>query len=211
MYEYLIFDLDGTISDPKEGIVKSLNHALAANGYKTKEPQEIEKYIGPPLDYAFEKLTNIKNRNEIGKLVKSYRERYAEVGYSENVLYKGMVPVLESLARNRSVIIGVCTSKRKDFAEKILELFHIRHLFKFVDGGDIGIQKWQQIEGLLGDGFISKNSVMIGDRSVDLVAAHKNGISSAGVLWGYGSRSELSTEKPMHIFSTPQQLVELVA
>ena len=211
MYEYLIFDLDGTISDPKEGIVKSLNYALATNGYETKESKEIEKYIGPPLDYAFGELTSVMDEEEIAKLVKSYRERYAEVGYSENVLYKGMSLVLTSLAKNCSVKMGVCTSKRKDFAEKILELFQIRHLFEFVNGGDVGIQKWQQIEKLLGNGFISKSSVMIGDRSVDLVAAHKNGISSAGVLWGYGSRRELSTEKPRHIFSTPQQLAELIA
>lgn len=211
MYEYLIFDLDGTISDPKEGIVKSLNYALSVNGYETKKSVEIEKFIGPPLDYMFEELTNVTDEKEIGNLVKSYRERYAEVGYSENTLYKGMIPVLASLAENTSIKVGICTSKRKDFAEKILELFQIRHLFEFVNGGDIGIQKWQQIEGLLGEGVISKDSVMIGDRAVDLVAAHRNGISSAGVLWGYGSRSELSTEKPRHIFSTPQQLAELIA
>ena len=211
MYEYLIFDLDGTISDPKEGIVKSLNYSLSTNGYKTKDPKEIEKYIGPPLDYTFSELTSVRDENEIRKLVKSYRERYAKVGYSENFLYKDISPVLASLAKNRSVKIGICTSKRRDFAEKILELFQIRGLFEFVNGGDTGIQKWQQIEGLLGDGIISKNSVMIGDRSVDLVAAHKNGISSAGVLWGYGSKIELLTEKPRHIFSTPLQLAELVA
>ena len=172
---------------------------------------EIEIYIGPPLDYTFAELTSVMDKKEIGKLVESYRERYSEVGYSENVLYKGMSSILASLSKNSSVKMGVCTSKRKDFAERILEMFKIHHLFEFVNGGDIGIQKWQQIEGLLGDGFISKSSVMIGDRSVDLVAAHKNGICSAGVLWGYGSRKELATEKPRHIISSPQQLAELVA
>ncbi len=211
MYEYLVFDLDGTISDPKEGIVKSLNYALATHGYEIREPKEIEKYIGPPLDYTFEVLTRVTDEAEIAKLVKSYRERYAEVGYSENLLYKGMKPVLASLAHNNGVKMGVCTSKRKDFAEKILDLFQIHHLFAFVNGGDVGIQKWRQIEALLDNGCISNNSVMIGDRSIDLAAAHKNGISSVGVLWGYGSRRELSTEKPRHIFSTPQQLAELIA
>ncbi len=211
MYEYLIFDLDGTISDPKEGIVKSLNYALATNGYETKESQEIEKYIGPPLDYTFGELTSVVDEEEIAKLVKSYRERYAEVGYSENVLYKDMKPVLTSLAQHSGIKMGICTSKRKDFAEKILELFKIHHLFEFVNGGDVGIQKWQQIEELLGNGSISKSSVMIGDRSVDLVAGHRNSICSAGVLWGYGSRRELSAEEPRHIFSTPQQLEELIA
>ena len=211
MYEYLIFDLDGTISDPKEGIVKSLNYALATHGYETRDPQEIEKYIGPPLDHTLGELTRVTDEAEIAKLVKSYRERYAEVGYSENFLYKGMKPVLTSLAQNGGAKMGICTSKRKDFAEKILDLFQIRRLFAFVNGGDIGIQKWQQIEALLDDGYISNNSVMIGDRSIDLVAAHKNGINSAGVLWGYGSRRELSIEKPRHIFSTPQQLAELIA
>ncbi len=211
MYEYLIFDLDGTISDPKEGIVNSLNYALATHGYNTRDPEEIEKYVGSPLDHTFGELTRVTDEAEIAKLVGSYRERYAEVGYSENLLYKGMKPVLTSLAQNGCVKMGVCTSKRKDSAEKILDLFQIHHLFAFVNGGDVGIQKWQQVEALLEDGFISNNSVMIGDRSVDLVAAHKNGISSAGVLWGYGSRRELSFEKPRHIFSTPQQLADLIA
>jgi len=138
-------------------------------------------------------------------------ERYAEVGYSENILYKGIVPVLIEFADTSSVKVGICTSKRKDFAEKILELFEIRYLFELVNGADIGIQKWQQLEGMLSENIISENSVMIGDRAIELVAAHKNKISSAGVLWGYGSKVELAKQKPKHMFSKPHQLTELIA
>ena len=208
MYEYIVFDLDGTISDPKEGIVKSFNHSLVLNDFEEVESKQIEKLIGPPLDYAFEQITGTKDKNRINKLVNSYRKRYAEIGYAENIIYKDMASVLTKIHRNSNIKMGVCTSKREDFAIKILELFEIKNLFAFINGGDIGIQKWQQIKTLISSGTISENSIMVGDRAVDLVAAHKNGISSAGVLWGYGSESELTTEKPKYIFSQPQELVE---
>jgi len=208
MYEYIVFDLDGTISDPKEGIVKSFNHSLVLNGFEEVESKQIEKLIGPPLDYAFEQITGTRDKNRINKLVNSYRKRYTEIGYAENIIYEDMASALTRIHRNSNIKMGVCTSKREDFAIKILELFEIKDLFAFINGGDIGIQKWQQIKTLISSGTISENSIMVGDRAVDLVAAHKNGISSAGVLWGYGSESELTTEKPKYIFSQPQELVE---
>jgi folate-dependent phosphoribosylglycinamide formyltransferase PurN len=98
------------------------------------------------------------------------------------------------------VPMAICTSKRSDYAEKILHMFEIRHMFFFVNGGDIGIHKEQQIAQMLSEGTISKATLMIGDRSVDLRAANANGISSAGVLWGYGTRDELEQEKSVHLF-----------
>ncbi len=210
MHDYLIFDLDGTISDPKEGIVNSMNHALKRHGYGSRSSREIEKFIGPPLDQIFMELTGTKNTPAMQSLVRSYRERYADSGYCQNILYTGMETVLQELHKSGRVSLGLCTSKRVDFAERILDLFGLRHLFAFVNGGDVGIHKWQQLQGLLNDGIISDNSIMIGDRAVDLVAAHKNGLQSAGVLWGYGSVEELAAEKPAHIFSTPAQLLGFI-
>ena len=92
-----------------------------------------------------------------------------------------------------------------DFAEKILRLFDLDEVFHFVSGGDIGISKQEQMAGLLASRAMTQETLMIGDRAVDLVAAHANGLSSAGVLWGYGSRKELEAKNPALLFSQPQE------
>jgi phosphoglycolate phosphatase len=209
-YEYLVFDLDGTISDPKDGIVRSFNYALAAYGYDTQDENELATYIGPPLDSTFGILTGSDDAELILSLVAKYRERYAEVGFSENVLYAGIPEVLAQLSSNAGVTLGICTSKRVDFAEKILDMFALRHFFSFVSGGDVGIEKWQQLQGLREHGAINQNSLMIGDRYIDLSAAHKNELPCAGVLWGYGSLEELQEHAPAYIFSTPGDLLALL-
>jgi phosphoglycolate phosphatase len=95
--------------------------------------------------------------------------------------------------------MGVCTSKRVDFAEQILKMFGLRAHFRFVNGGEVGIHKWQQIEGLLARRAVTPSSIMVGDRAVDLIAAHRNGLQSAGMLWGHGSRAELEQEGPRYL------------
>jgi len=208
-YEYLVFDLDGTISDPRDGIVRSLNYALASHGFEDRSDQELSPFIGPPLDVGFASLTGSADPELIKSLVAKYRERYADVGYAENTLYQGIPEVLETLSSTQGLKLGICTSKRTDFAERILELFSLREHFCFVSGGDVGIEKWQQLGALLEQGEINQRSVMIGDRFVDITAAHKNKLDSAGVLWGYGSPAELSQHAPSHIFACPHELVVL--
>ena len=210
-YENLIFDLDGTISDPKDGIVRSLNYALVNHGFASQDESQLITYIGPPLDSAFKAITKSDNAALISSLVDSYRERYADVGFSENILYDGIPKVLGQLSAVSGITLSICTSKRVDFAERILDMFDLRHLFSFVNGGDVGIEKWQQLQSLKQQGDISHKSLMIGDRYIDLTAAHKNGLPSAGVLWGYGSLDELKEHEPAHIFSNPSELLSLVA
>ena len=207
-YESLIFDLDGTISDPIEGITKSLNYSLQHHGFESRQESEIAIYVGPPLEKSLSLLTGSHDTKLIASLVAKYRERYADVGYSENVLYDGMLDLLLNLANSGKYKLAICTSKRTDFASRILDMFGLLNLFDIVSGGDIGIGKWQQLESLLADKSISNNSLMIGDRSVDLVAAHHNHLESAGVLWGYGSRDELESEKPKYLFEDSVQLVK---
>jgi phosphoglycolate phosphatase len=204
-----MFDLDGTLSDPVVGIGRSINHALSHFGYAPLELSEVSVHVGPPLNEAFTAITGITSQSQLSTLVAKYRERYAEVGYSENVLYPGIAEALATLSEE-NVPIAVCTSKRKDFAERILEMFGLRSYFRFVDGGEIGIHKWQQIESLLSQGSISTSSVMVGDRAVDLVAAHRNGLQAAGVLWGHGSHEELAQEQPRYLFRSPPDLSTLV-
>lgn len=136
-----------------------------------------------------------------------YSPRDSDVGSSENRLYNGIIEALDILSSIQEIKLGICTSKRVDFAERILEHFSLRHHFSFVNGGDIGIEKWQQLGSLLEQGDINQKTVMIGDRYIDITAAQKNNLGSAGVLWGYGSHSELSQYEPSHIFTSPCELV----
>ncbi len=208
-YEYLVFDLDGTISDPKDGIVRSLNYALENHGFSIRDENELVRHIGPPLDQTFSVLTNESGDELISSLIAKYRERYSDIGFSENVLYKGIEETLQQLNIQPGIKLGVCTSKRVDFAERILTMFGLRELFDFVNGGKIGIEKWQQLASLYSNDIINSRTVMIGDRFVDLIAAHKNGLHAAGVLWGFGSQSELEQHEPTHIFKRPCELVKL--
>ena len=211
MYDFLVFDLDGTISDPKEGIVRSINYSLEHHGFDSRCEEDIAIHIGPPLDKTFSLLIQREDKSLISSLVTKYRERYSTVGYSENVLYDGVRESLFALHKTGNCRLGICTSKRADFAKKILEMFGLLDLFVFVNGGDVVIEKWQQLEKLLNDRTITTNSLMIGDRFVDLTAAHRNHLHSAGVLWGYGSKDELDKQKPKYIFEQPKQLIDLIA
>ncbi len=204
----LMFDLDGTISDPLDGIARSINYALSFYGLEEIPVPDLAKYIGPPLDESFKDITGINDTIKLNSFISKFRERYSDIGFSENELYPGIRETIDELS-NRNIPMAICTSKRKDFAEKILKLFGLLHYFRFVSGGDVGIHKWQQIESLMSKGVIDKNCIMIGDRDVDLVAAHKNGIKSIGVLWGYGSESELEKHSPLCLLNKPADLLNL--
>ena len=182
---------------------------MSSFGYLPLPEKSISHYIGPPIDEAFAQITASSSPEHISALVGKYRERYAEVGHSENVIYPGVVDALERLV-GRGAQLGLCTSKRMDFAEGILALFGIREYFEFVNGGDIGINKERQLRGLLSNGVIDPRSTMIGDRAVDILAAHANGLRSVAVLWGHGTRAELEAVHPSLLVEAPEQLLGLI-
>jgi phosphoglycolate phosphatase len=207
-HDVVLFDLDGTLSDPLVGIGRSINYALSHFGYQELPLSQMAAHVGPPLDQAFSSITGVSSSTALDGFVAKYRERYGEIGYSENILYPGIPELLHSLVDAR-MSLGVCTSKRVDFAEKILEMFGLRAYFNFVSGGEIGTHKWQQIEALLDQRMVTQSAVMVGDRAVDITAAHRNGLHAAGVLWGHGSRQELEAEQPRYLFSAPEELLVL--
>lgn len=207
-HDKLLFDLDGTISDPLTGIARCINHALHHAGYRTYTEAELGPFVGPPLDQTLQAITGSSDQNEIRTLVEKYRERYADIGYAENQLYQDMDIVIARLYE-AGTVMAVCTSKPPAYAEKILELFDLRQYFRFVSGGDIGIRKWQQIAELKALGLATERTLMIGDRNVDLTAALRNHLPSAAVLWGYGSAEELLSHDPLHVFRRPGELLQL--
>jgi phosphoglycolate phosphatase len=203
-HEQILFDLDGTLSDPVLGIGRSINFALERHGFAPLAEGAVSRWIGPPLDESFRAITGRDDDATIHALVAAYRERYGDIGYAENVVYDGVPEALAALA-DAGLAMGLVTSKRRDFGEKILALFELDRYFRFVDGGEIGVQKWQQIAALRERSVVGPNAVMVGDRAVDLIAAHRNGLAGAGVTWGHGSRDELLAESPKYLFDTPAQ------
>lgn len=207
-YDTLIFDLDGTISDPLRGIAGSANFALESLGYPAVQESNVRHLIGPPLQLLLRELAGDVPDETIRELIDKYRERYAATGYAENELYEGIPEVISELS-DRGYSLGVCTSKRRDFALRILEMFGLSGYFEFIDGGDIGVNKHEQLAELVGKGLEPATAVMIGDRAVDIVAARKNEIASVGVLWGFGEPQEISAARPDFVVETPAELASL--
>ena len=205
----VIFDLDGTLSDPLLGFARSINHALALQGFAPRAPAELARFIGPPLDETMIELSDNAAPDVRARLIADYRQRYADLGYAENTLYDGIPAALEAL-RDDGATLGLCTSKRVDFAEQILALFGLRHLFAFVSGGEIGVHKWQQLQALREAGAVDARSVMVGDRAVDITSAHRNGMQACGVRWGFGALDELQAEHPRHLAEKPADLPGLL-
>lgn len=205
-YHSLIFDLDGTLTDPLTGIVRCMNYALSSHDYQVRSEQEIRPYIGPPLEVALGELSGSTIESHIKELVATYRERYGELGYRENVVYDGVFELLDTL-QAQGFRMGVCTSKLEKYAIKVLEEFKLDKYFTFVSGsGAYGVTKADQLQDLLESKTVLDSSLMIGDRYIDLTSAHKTGLRSAGVLWGYGSEEELAAEEPLFIAESPAQL-----
>ncbi len=205
----LVFDLDGTISDPSLGIARCFNYALQKHDLPVVSEELIKMEIGPPLDETFLKLAPMTDASQVATLISTYRERYSELGYSENTLYPGVQEVLGQL-KDAGLKLGVCTSKRRDFAEKILALFDLSDYFSFVNGGDIGITKGNQLETLLSCKEIDHQAIMVGDRSVDINSARENGLRAIGVLWGFGDYAELSNASPLCVVKAVEDLPRLV-
>jgi phosphoglycolate phosphatase len=207
-YSTLIFDLDGTLSDSSTGIARSINYALQHIGVPALDEADLQQFMGPPLDATFRELVPTAADDDVQQLVGKFRERYAEIGYAENELYDGIDVSIRAL-HERGQRLGVCTAKRVDFAERIIAMFGLADCFAFIDGGEIGRGKTVQLANLIRDQHIDADALMIGDRKYDIEAAHYNGLAAVGVLWGFGSRAELTTAAPNRLLREPAELPSL--
>ena len=205
-----VFDLDGTISDPKIGMAESINWALNSHNFKTISDDDIGKLIGLPLDEMYARFCGDLKKPILDDLVDKYRQHFWNIGYSKNTLYPEIKSLLSFLQSKPDYRLFICTSKPADIARKILNMFDLDQLFDFISGGDVGIAKHQQLKSLLNSGTVGSNAIMIGDRFIDIQAASQNKIQSIGVLWGYGSRSELEDEGANYLVETPSEIKELL-
>ncbi|WP_133016715.1 HAD family hydrolase [Clostridium cuniculi] len=213
MKKYILFDLDGTIIDPKEGITKSVAYALNKFEIKVDNLNELCKFIGPPLKDSFIEYYNF-SEDEAEKAIKYYREYFADRGIYENKLYKGFEEILISLKENNKVLM-VTTSKPTIFATKILENFNLSKYFTFVSGSNFDgsrVRKSEVIQYALEINNIKDLSevVMIGDRKHDIYGAKEVGVDSIGVLYGYGEYEELYNSGANYIVNSVEELRELI-
>ncbi len=196
-YEYLLFDLDGTLTDSSEGIINSVIYALDKVGIKENDRVKLLNFIGPPLQASFEKYYGF-TPEEAGNVIVHYRECYEEKGMFENRLYDGIEDTLKFF-KEKGKKIMLATSKAEEYAIMILEHFNIRQYFDYVAGASLEIKRTAKKDVILYgcekfnepslEMAISK-SIMIGDTIFDIVGAKACGMDSIGVLYGFGDMEE---------------------
>jgi phosphoglycolate phosphatase len=210
----LLFDLDGTLTDPRAGIVRSIQHALERLARPCPPETALADCIGPPLRGTFRRLLATSDPELVERAMTLYRERFAVVGLYENEMYAGIADVLADLGRGGRRMF-VATSKPAVFAERIVRHFALDQHFQGIYGPDLDGRlddKGDLLAHLLAtEGLAAGEAVMIGDREADVAAARRHGVRSIGVLWGYGSSEELRAAGADLVCATPAELLACIA
>ncbi len=209
----IYFDLDGTLTDPKPGITRSIQYALQKLGRPVIPTEdELTWCIGPPLRASFAKI--LGGEGDADRAVSLYRERFADIGLFENAVYDGISEVLTALSQSGQRLF-VATSKPHVFATRIVEHFGLRHHFEHVFGSELDgtrVDKSDLLAYALKIAAVDPaKTLMIGDRSHDMVGAGNNGMKGIGVIYGYGSRDELIGAGALHVCATPQAIPGCIA
>jgi len=212
-YKYALFDLDGTLTDPKVGITKSVQYALKKYGIEDVLLSELEGFIGPPLKESFIEFYSFDEKKAI-QAIEFYREYFKKKGIFENKVYEGIPELLAKLKQD-GLVIAVATSKPTVFAEEILTYFGLTEYFDIVVGSNLDgtrTNKAEVIEYVLTKLGINKKEqvVMIGDRKHDVIGAQKNCVNSIGVSYGYGTIEELESVEPTYIANSVDELYSLL-
>ena len=194
MVDYLFFDLDGTLTDPAQGITNSFIHALKYFGIEIPSYETLCTFIGPPLPETFKTQFGF-DEQKVAEGVKKYREYFATKGLLENSVYSGIPELLAGLKAAGKKLV-VATSKPEEYSVRIIEHFGLAQYFENVCGSlmdESRSKKDEVIAYAIERNHISDKSkiLMIGDRKHDILGAKKIGLKSCGVLFGYGSREEL--------------------
>jgi phosphoglycolate phosphatase len=209
-----LFDLDGTLTDPREGITRSIAYALERLGVAPPALDQLLFAIGPPLRASLARLLGTDSRETVEKALAHYRERFADVGLFENRVYDGIEETLGALAATGAVLV-VATSKPHVYARRIVEHFSLHTHFAEVHGCELDgtrEDKRHLIAHILPHhGIAAADAVMIGDRGMDMRAARHHGAAAIGALWGYGSRDELLSHGAQHLCAAPRDLTTLAA
>lgn len=236
MFEFILFDLDGTLTDPKVGITTCVQHALKAFGIEEPDNDKLTPFIGPPLTDSFKEFYGFTDEQAQMGLVK-YRERFSTVGWMENAIYPGMEEMLKMLYE-KGIKLAVASSKPRVFVEKILEYFHIREYFAVVCGAELdGSRNSKQavmkevfvrlgiVTDVEADSITDENCAMtaeelaqiaavscamVGDRKFDVNGAKALKVTSVAVTYGYAPEGELEACGPDYLVDTVEELGEIL-
>ena len=207
-HQTVLFDLDGTLTDPREGITRSIQYALGKLGIEEPDLRKLEHFIGPPLLQAFMQFYGF-DEAKAWDAVNFYRERFKVNGLYENQVFEGVTPLLETLGgQGRQLYIA--TSKPWVFAREIARHFDFARHFKVIYGSELDGTRTDKVELiahlLSEEGLDPRETLMIGDRKHDLIGAARNGLDAAAVGYGFGSAEELAAEQPAYHFQTLAEL-----
>lgn len=209
----MLFDLDGTLTDPMIGITRSVQYALRSYGIEEPDLNRLCPFIGPPLKDSFIKFYGFPEE-QAREAIDRYREYFAVTGLFENKEYPGIHEMLGELKRQGAVLL-VATSKPEVFARQILKHFHMDTYFDFIGGADMEetrVRKGEVIRYVLEESGITdvSRAVMIGDREHDILGARENGMDSIGVLYGYGNLEEHQEAGADAVAATVGELAEML-
>ena len=211
--ESVIFDMDGTLVDPRRGIFDALKYALRRLRAPLPPNEAFSSFVGPPLRSVFSRILGTEDPGELENAVALYRERYSTSGIYDCVVYSGIVRMLEDLG-DRGLNLYVATIKPLPYARRILSHFGLAAFFLAVHGSRLDgslDEKDRLLKGLLDEqGLKSEQSLMVGDRHMDINAARANGLTSIGVTYGFGTRRELSRAGADHIVDSPAGVTSII-
>lgn len=215
MIKNIFFDLDGTIIDSAPGIIKALRYAYQQAALSVPDDSVLRKFIGPPLLESIEKYTKISPESELARqLLRGFQEYYGRSGWQEMRLYPQIVPVLKQLQQNGHRLY-IATAKPQTFAKQIVDYLKIQQYFVNLYGTDLDekMQKKDVIQRALKTEAISdpQQIVMVGDRDTDVLGAAANQVATIGVLYGFGTATELMQAGARALIKTPEQLIEQVS
>lgn len=213
MYKYVLFDLDGTLTNPEIGITNCVMYALEKFNIKVEDRKELHPFIGPPLTYSFQTFYGLSEADS-QLAVKYYRERFSVKGLYENEVYDGVEKMLQQLKTSGKILI-IATSKPEEYTIKILKHFNLYKYFDFIAGATMDGSRGEKVDviryALEISGIENKSeAIMIGDRNYDILGAKENGLDSIGVLFGFGDYEELTKAGANYIAGSVEDIAKYV-
>ena len=211
MYDLILFDLDGTLTNPEEGITKSVQYALKAFGIEEDNQEKLKLFIGPPLVDGFMQFYNMSRENAL-IAVQKYRERFSDIGIYENEMFEKVPEMLETLKKNGKKL-ALATSKPIVYAQRIIKHFGIDKYFDIVVGAEFDgtrNEKAEVIKEVLNRAGVYQNAVMVGDRKQDVIGAIKNDIPCIGVSFGFAPDGELEENGALEIADSISEILEIL-